>query len=684
MKPDELLSGSLAIARESANGNTVLTDAKIIAYLLDNCDLTIPENAVFFGTVNCGNVTRHITGNRYAPLYAAVFDAEKRAGTAARAYSGGADHGHTAPVWDDIMTLGLPGLRSRILEYSDSPVNPDFTKAELLVYDAAIRFVRRFAELASSLGKTEMAAGLMHLAENPPSTLYQAMQMIFVFYTLQHYIEGTNLRTLGRLDRLFQPFYEKEEKENSVLLIDQFMMAIDALHADANIPFMLCGSDTDGKDLTNEMSYRILESYIRLKPANVKFHILCTDHTPADFIRLAMNGIKAGANSMVFMNDRMVIRSLEELGQTHEAAADYSVVGCYECGGKEETACTCNGRVNIPKALELALHHGTDVLTGQKIGLETDGIYPAFEDLYQGFCRQLAYLVKQSMEITNGFEKQYPSLHASPFFSSTYAACVRNGGDVFCDNAAPYTNSSINALGLATAVDSLAAIRKLVYEDQKMTLTELTALLDNNWAENPVLHGVILRKFPKYGNGDPHVDALAARLVQDLSDMINNVPNAKGGVYRLGLFSIDWRIDFGAHTAASADGRCNGEPLSQNTGAAFGADREGATAHLLSVTAIDTSHTANGAIVDLDLHASAVRGKNGTAVLTATLQTYLQRGGFAIHYNVLDTEILRDAKAHPEKYPNLQVRLCGWNVKFTELSAAAQDEFIRRSENQAG
>ena len=135
----------------------------------------------------------------------------------------------------------------------------------------------------------------------------------------------------------------------------------------------------------------------------------------------------------------------------------------------------------------------------------------------------------------------------------------------------------------------------------------------------------------------------------------------------------------GKKTAASADGRLSGETLSQNTSASFGADKEGATAHLISASRLDTSKTPNGAIVDIDLHASAVRGENGINALVTSLKTYFELGGFAVHYNVLDTNVLMDARQNPEKYPTLQVRLCGWNVLFSSLSKTEQDEFIARS-----
>ena len=271
-------------------------------------------------------------------------------------------------------------------------------------------------------------------------------------------------------------------------------------------------------------------------------------------------------------------------------------------------------------------------------------------------------------------------MHGSPVFTSTDITALRRGGDIYADFAAKYNNSSLNAFGLATVVDSLAAIRKLVYEDQTMSLPELIEILKSDWEGREPLRLLIRNRFPRYGNGDSAVDALAGRVADTLYEAVGGVPNAKGGIWRLGLISINWRWEFGAKTAASADGRRCGEVLSQNTGASFGADREGATAHLTSVCAIDTSKTPNGTIVDLDLHASAVKGENGLKTMYATLKTYFEKGGFAVHYNVLDTEVLKAARADPSAYPNLQVRLCGWNVLFSSLSDKEKDEFISRSQ----
>ena len=496
---------------------------------------------------------------------------------------------------------------------------------------------------------------------------------------LQHYFECTFLRTLGRLDKLFYPFYIKENKEYARQLFVDYFYEFNSKKIIANTPFALGGTDTDGNSLINELSYEILDIYKNSHLPDMKFHLLCSDNTPEDIIRQALYTVREGNNSIVFMSDSKIIESLKKIGAKYEDAVNYHIVGCYECGSVNELTCSCNARVNLPKALELALNNGRDMITDKLIGLECKSEYETFEELYSSFLHQVRYLSKCAMKVTEIYEANYKYIHAAPILSAAYTSAMENGGDLYCDYSAKYNNSSVNALGLATAVDSLAAIKKLIFEDKTVSLNEFINILKSNWECMEPLRLTIKNKFSKFGVGDKKTDVFAKEIVDVLADEINGTPNAKGGVYRLGLFSIDWRWDFSKKTAASANGRYSGETLSQNASASFGADKEGATAHLISVTAIDASNTPNATIVDIDLHSSAVKGENGLNTLVASLKTYFELGGFAVHYNILDTAILQDAKLNPEKYPSLQVRLCGWNVLFSSLSEKEKDEFIARS-----
>lgn len=260
-------------------------------------------------------------------------------------------------------------------------------------------------------------------------------------------------------------------------------------------------------------------------------------------------------------------------------------------------------------------------------------------------------------------------------------ACVERGGDIYCHNGAKYSNSSINLVGLATAVDSLLAIQHLVFETGELTLEELRQILLEDWRTKEDLRARIVKKLLKYGLGDPVADDLAGRIVARAAKRVNQRPNKKGGFYRLGGFSIDWRMGFGRRMIATPDGRRAGAPLSKNLCASVEADREGATAQILSASSLNGNWMPNGSVLDLVLHASLLKGENGPGAMAVTLHTFMQLGGMAIQYNVLDAEILRRAQLCPEDYPNLQVRLCGWNVLFTNLSRTEQDEFLAQAES---
>lgn len=680
---EELLRGVEQRIVRGRGAAILENDCDIIVFLLDHCAIEIPAENRFFVKVNCAEITTRVLEIRKKSFSHLTAEAGLADGAAALIYTGGCDFGHTAAAWDSVISLGIYGLRERVAEYAlkngEKEKTKGFYRHVLRVYDAALRFMRRAAEAAALAGKAEMAQALRRLSQDRPSCLFEALQTSIVYYVLQHLFDGTCLRTLGRLDTLFYPYYVKEDKNTAEEMLLDYVKEIDGLGAASNIPFALGGTDVDASSLANELSYVLLDAYKKAATTNTKLHLLCAAQTPPSLIKKALQYVREGSNSIVFMSDGRIIGSLEKQGAEHADAVNYHVVGCYECGAEGELTCSCNARINIPKALELALNGGRDMLTGKLVGLENGGHFETYEALYAEFERQLAYLCQCAMTITDLQEAHCAEIHSAPILSGTYVSALEAGGDLYLDHTAKYNSSSLNAVGLATAADSLAAIRKAVFEDKTVTLSELTEILRADWKDQEYLRLLIKNKYPKYGQGDAKTDEIAKRTVDALAAAVSRKPNAKGGKWRLGLFSIDWRWELGEKTAASANGRLCKETLSQNTSASFGADKEGATAHLISAAGLDTSQTPNGAIVDMDLHSSAVRGENGLDALLTSLQAYFALGGFAVHYNVLDTEVLKDAKQNPDKYPALQVRLCGWNVLFSSLSEKEKDEFIERS-----
>lgn len=684
MTCEELITRAAKVLDKS---NGVFCDTcEIISDCLANCDINLFPHNKFFVDIDVESVKRYVKNRRFLPIIEKVRSSDLYRGERAYAYSGAYDFGHSSPDWESVISLGIVGLRNRIVECADkntSPETKDFYTSIISLYDAEIDFLGRVSDLAEKNSRRDMAEGLRALTRRAPQTLFEAMQMTLVYYHFQQKFEGSILRTLGRLDWLYYEFYKKETSAaHARELVRDFLLEINELRfGRANIPFVL-GASMNGEP-SNELTEMFLDVYREIDANDIKMQLLVREDTPDSVLKKAFSAIREGKNSIIFMSEEKIFESLCHLGEATEDARSFHVVGCYECGGRGEITCSCNARVNLPKALEYAINGGVDMLTGEQIGLKNEGAFDSFDSFFGEYVRQMTYLADCGMRLTEEYERRYPEMLAAPVLSSTYPTAIKRGADIYMNSGAKYNNSSINALGLATATDSLVAIKKLVFDDKVLTIEALCDILKKNWQGSETLRLRVKNRFPKYGTANDEADSIAAEIVDLLADSVEGRPNARGGVWRLGTFSIDWRWNFGRHTAASACGRLSGETLSQNASAAFGADREGYSAHLISASRLNTERTPNGTVVDLDIHYSAVSGESGLAALVAALRTFVKMGGFAVHYNVLNVETLKAARLRPDDYPTLQVRVCGWNAPFASLSDKEKDEFIKRFEEKA-
>ena len=279
-------------------------DCDIIEFLLDNCEIEIPECNRFFVKVNCIGIADTVISKRRKRIRGLI-DARFRDGVEALAYTGYCDYSHTTAEWESVIGLGIYGLRKRIAEYAQNNTEKEkareFYVQVMRVYDAALRFIGRASDKAASCGRSEMAAALLRLTKDAPSNLFEAFQTSIIYYFLQHFFDGTYLRTMGRLDRIYYPYYMQEDKAYADKLLLDYVKEIDGLDAPSNIPFALGGSDADGRDLVNELSYIWLDTYKKAETVNTKLHLLCSEHTPEDIVKKAFQYIREGNNSIVFM-----------------------------------------------------------------------------------------------------------------------------------------------------------------------------------------------------------------------------------------------------------------------------------------------------------------------------------------------------------------------------------------------
>lgn len=578
-------------------------------------------------------------------------------------------------------------LHSQNKSHSQNGLNRQDIEKSMIFYQSCetayrglIRLCERFSLLAGRLGSYRMRDCFAALAEREPRTLYEAMQLIALVYRTITHVECEPVRSLGRLDKLLLRYCRAERDEDIRELFRYFLVRFWDKSIPANIPLTLGGCDIASDPEIARLDILILDVYHSLDIPSPKIQLRVGDNTPNEVIDKALELIIGGTSSLVLCNDNTVISGLEGLGHTHADAVDYVMIGCYEPSSMgREVSCTCNGRVSLAKAVETALNGGCDLMTGERLGPECRLDFGSFDELYCEVKRQAAAFAERSAERTTALESLYPYVNPSPLLSGSMSCCIDSGRDVY-EGGARYNFSSVNIFGTATAADSLAAIKRLVFDERRLTLAELREILKANWSGHEKLRLICRQRMPKYGCGDSEVDRIASELLHSTAKVLNGRPNSRGGSFRAGAFSIDWRIEYGGRTAASADGRHSGDPLSKNLCASDGCDRGGVTAMITSACVIDSTELVNGAVLDLVLHPTAVEGDDGLTAMRGLVKTFMKGGGAEIQFNIFSPEILRDAQAHPEQYSTLQVRLCGWNVFFVDLSKSEQDEFIRASE----
>lgn len=648
-----------------------------ISHLLSHAELTLcPEN-IFVYNFNHSKIMHKVCDIAKRKVKITCDTDDTKNYESIKAYKALMDFGHVAPDWNYVVKTGINSIISDLENHLNSCVDDkkkSYYEDRIFVYKSIREFFLRYAKFALDF-KTEktdyIASNLTHLANNPPQTTAHALQLILLFYYLQTHLDTVVIRSLGGLDRMLYPLYKDDinsgryTKEEIKEILKYFLWTISCIRVTANIPFYICGLDDDGNDATNELTDLLLEAYRELDIYDPKIHVLYHEGINQNTLNTLLEMIREGKNSFVFVNVRKSQASLEKLGIDPSDAKHVIPYGCYEPAAEGcEVPSTCAGLMNLSKSIELVLSSNKN--------------FDTFEDFYKEVIDTLLKYTQSCMDTLASYEPHYYKVCPSMIMSPTYKSSRESGIDIY-SGGAKYNNTSVVGAGLATLVDSLVAVKYVVYEEKIRTLDELREILKSNWENDPKLRLLIQKKYPKYANNDKEADNIARDIHQKFADLINGTPNGRGGVFRCGMFSVDWRFGMGKKTAATPDGRYDGEPISKNLTASIGQDKSGVTAFLNSVLNIESEKCPDGYVADVQLHCSAVKGEEGMEAFKGLLTSFMNRGGFSVHFNVLDPETLIKAQQDPESYKNLQIRLCGWNVLFVDLDKELQDEFIKRN-----
>jgi formate C-acetyltransferase len=388
-------------------------------------------------------------------------------------------------------------------------------------------------------------------------------------------------------------------------------------------------------------------------------------------------------SGIAFYNDDIIIPALQKAGYSLEDARNYALIGCVEPSGQGNNF-PATGRMfmNLPGVLELTLNNGYSNLTKKIDGLQTGdpSEFKTFDDLYEAVVRQLKFNIRISTEIAKVGDIEAMKFFQHPYISATLEGCMENGKDYVCGGA-KYNFSSITAYGFATLVDSLYNIKKVVYEEKLLTLHQLINILNSNFEDQEVFRQKLINKYQKWGNDKEEIDNLALKLWDLFSQEIAKYNPLRGGRYNAGAYSMGIHVMEGFFTRPTADGRKALEAISNSLSPVNKVEKNGLTAILNSVAKLNYDYATNGVAVNIRMHPQNLNSEEGVEKLYSLLKGYFEKGGMQIQPNVVSTETLRDAQHHPENYPDLIVKVGGYNATFIDLGTPIQNDIIDRLEH---
>ena len=611
------------------------------------------------------------------------------------------DYDHSVPDWNVVMELGFPGLLERARQHrrmheeqgtltEERKVYYDAIETE---YSAVLRFLSRLhrqaVERSAEYPRCGMVAKCLEsLMKGGATNTFEMLQLDYLYFFIAEYFDSLQVRSYGNLDVMLKPFYERDlangtfTEEQIRELVSYFLLQTSSMHHYWGHPMYLGGTDENGETLINEVSYLILDEYDRMGIYDPKIQIKWDEKTPKKFTSRVLDMIRRGHNSFVFVCMPNAITAMMANGITEDEARSCVISGCYEMQPAGKYIGTGAGNLNMAKGVELVFHNGRDSLSGTMLGVETGMLedLKTFDDFYQAYLRQIEFLIEEVVWIANGFEGHFLELNPAIMLSATIGSSVESGNDAYAGHGMKYNLSGVCFCNTASAIDALMAVKTLVYDNGEYTLQELKEILDADWEGHEMLRLRMKRDRKKFGNGLAEVDRYAHAITTFVAQRVNMRPNAHNGHYVSSLHCARQFIEMGKKTAASPEGRKCGEELSKNISAAMGSNWAGATALIKSVTTLDSSLFFGDFPLDVMLHPTAVQGEDGLTAMHALLTAYCERGGIAIHFNVMDVETLRDAQKHPENYQDLQVRVCGWNVLWNDLPLSEQEKYIEQAE----
>lgn len=638
---------------------------------------------------------------------------------------------HIAVDFHKILSMGLTGYLQEIEHYHKEVkrferegVRKDHFYTSLDLSIRALQdFIRRYRDLALSLSMNEsdkerkkellsIADNCELIAENPPQNFYQALQLTyFVQLVLQIESNGHSV-SLGRMDQYLSPFYKNDriigtitEEFASELLENTWikLLSVNKIRPWSHTRFSaggplyqnvtIGGQTTKGEDAVNDLSFLILDSVGKMKLTQPNLSVRFHKNISNEFMLACIDVIEKGFGMPSFNNDEIVIPELIKLGVETEDAYNYSAIGCIEIAvpGKWGYRCTGMSFLNLMRVFLASLYDGLDKSSGKtfKQGTGSFADFTSYDDLFKAWQQQIRYYTRKTVEIDTAvdtaLEENVPDILCSAFVDN----CIERGKTIK-EGGSKYDFVSGLQVGIANLGNSLAAIKKLVFDEGKLTKDELLSALESNFEGEygEEIRQLLLNAAPKYGNDDDYVDLLLRDAYMEFIDELENYHTTRykrgpiGCRYYAGTSSISANVPSGSVVPATPDGRKAFTPVAEGSSPSSGTDVLGPTATFKSVSKLPTDKIMGGVLLNQKLSPATIKKESDKLKLISIIRTFFEKlKGWHVQYNIVNKETLLAAKENPEEYRDLIVRVAGYSAFFTNLSPDTQDDIIARTEH---
>ncbi len=631
--------------------------------------------------------------------------------------------GHFIVDIERVLKKGLRGLIDEATEKlnrleqnpedGQTPKKIAFYRSVIIALEGVITYAHRWADEAErkslesqdTLRQREfrrIAEACRNIPEHPARTFFEALQCSqLLLFT--HQMESCHISiTPGRMDQFLYPYYRTEidsgttTHDAALEMLENFLLRIGQNYwtyvgqqggglfypQKGNLfNITLSGKDPSGADKTNELTYMFLHAHANIALGHPSFSLRLHQDTPDELFEACARIIGTGKGQPAVMNDEVMIPALIDLGLEEEDAYNYGNIGCIEMGTPGTSIGPVSiGFINLAKCLELALHDGFCARSDTRIGPGTGDpcTFTRFDQLFEAYEKQVRFAMTCFNQSVSAIEMAHEYLRPLPYMSAMTDNSMESGLDQ-TNGGSKYKTAGVEGVGLAEVGDSMTAVKKLVFDEAKVPMSELIESLKINFSEKELLRTMLVTKAPKYGNDDDEADEINRRCCNVFLHEVKKHTDYWGSTYYPGIWSIELAFLWGYLVGALPNGRKAGEPMTEGISASMGNDINGPTALIKSVSKLDHRLIQNGGIFNLRFNPGMFEDGEIRHFINL-VKTYNHLGGFQMQFSVVDRKTLEDAKANPENYRDLIVRVAGYSSYFIELTERVQDCIIQRTE----